>query len=195
MRDNNSNNGPHVCPWWIGWILASPVRKLFHDPDKLLAPYVRPGMKVLDVGSAMGFFTLPMARMTGEKGRVVAVDMQMRMLQGLRKRARKKKLYSLIETRQCSSESLELDDLAGSFDFVLASAVAHEVSSPKRFFREIHDAMKPGGLLLLAEPRGHVTVEDFEKTLSQARDAGLRVRELLDSPGTRSALLVRPDND
>jgi ubiquinone/menaquinone biosynthesis C-methylase UbiE len=192
---NNEEKGAHVCPWWIGWILASPIRRIFHNPEKLLAPYVGPGMNVLDVGSAMGFFTLPMARMTGQGGRVVAVDMQERMLRGLEKRARKKKLHSLIETRLCSQESLELDDLPRFFDFVLASAVVHEVPDRKKFFREVYAAMRPGGILLVAEPGGHVTVEDFEATLASAEEAGFRVRELMDPPGTRAALLARPDND
>ena len=46
----------HVCPVWVGYLLASPVRKLFDNPEKVLAPYVKEGMTVLDVGSAMGFF-------------------------------------------------------------------------------------------------------------------------------------------
>ena len=44
-----------VCPWWLGYWLASPLRRLLHDPHTLLAPYVQPGMTVVEPGPGMGF--------------------------------------------------------------------------------------------------------------------------------------------
>jgi len=42
-----------VCPWWIGYLLASPLRRwLGQDPAKILSPYVREGMTILEPGSA-----------------------------------------------------------------------------------------------------------------------------------------------
>jgi hypothetical protein len=39
-----------VCPWWIGYLLASPLRCwLGQDPIKILSPYVREGMTVLEL--------------------------------------------------------------------------------------------------------------------------------------------------
>ena len=79
---------PHaVCPWRIGYLLASPLRRLLHDPAKILAPYVREGMTVLEPGPGMGFFTLELARRVGASGRVVAVDIQPRMLDRLKRPA------------------------------------------------------------------------------------------------------------
>ena len=66
----------HVCPWWIGYLIASHLRKLGENPDTILGPLVEPGMTVVDVGCAMGFFSLPLARMVGESGRVLCVDVQ-----------------------------------------------------------------------------------------------------------------------
>ena len=79
----------HVCPWWLGYLLASPVRKLFQDPAGILAPHVHEGMTVLEPGPGMGFFTLELARRVGPRGQVVAVDVQERMLAGLLRRARR----------------------------------------------------------------------------------------------------------
>jgi hypothetical protein len=47
-----------VCPWWLGYLLASPVRRLSQDPGAILAPYVREGATVLAPGPGMGFLTL-----------------------------------------------------------------------------------------------------------------------------------------
>ena len=67
--------------------LASPLRRLMYNPDSILAPHVRKGMTVLEPGPGMGFFTLELARRVGPSGRVVAVDIQPRMLDRLKRRA------------------------------------------------------------------------------------------------------------
>ena len=63
---------PHtyVCPWWIGYLLASPVRRMFQKPETIVGPFVKRGMRILEIGPGMGFFTLPMAGMIGLEGRV-----------------------------------------------------------------------------------------------------------------------------
>ena len=122
----------HLCPWWIGYLLASPLRRLVQDPDELLSPYVKEGMRVLDVGPGMGFFTLPMARMVGPEGKVFAVDIQEEMLQSLERRARRAGLHSRIECRRAEGDSLRIAEEAGAIDFALVFAVAHEVPSLPR---------------------------------------------------------------
>ena len=63
----------HVCPWWLGYLLASPIRRLWYDPREILRPHVREGMTVLEPGPGMGFFTLELLRLTSPSGRVVVV--------------------------------------------------------------------------------------------------------------------------
>lgn len=164
---------PHVCPWWIGWLLASPLRRLWQDPARILSPYVREGMTVLEPGPGMGFFTLELARRVGPDGLVIAVDVQPQMLAGLRRRTARTGLDGRILTRLASSGSLGVDGLAGAVDFVLAFAMVHELPSAERFFAEIRATLAPGGKVLVAEPRGHVTAPEFEATLAAARRAGL----------------------
>ena len=62
----------HVCPWWIGYLLASPIRRIFQNPEEILSPFIRFGMAVLEPGPGMGFFTIPLARMVGRRLRVRA---------------------------------------------------------------------------------------------------------------------------
>jgi SAM-dependent methyltransferase len=130
-------------------------------------------MTVLEPGPGMGFFTLELARRVGPGGRVIAVDLQPQMLAGLRRRAARAGLDGRIVTRLASSGSLGVDDLAGEVDFVLAFAMVHELPDAERFFAEIRATLAPGGKVLVAEPRGHVTSPDFEATLAAARRAGL----------------------
>ena len=180
-----------VCPWWLGYAFVSPVRRWFsEDPEKLLAPYLQPGMVVLEPGPGMGFFTLPMARLVGPAGRVVVVDIQQKMLQGLERRARKAGLHERIEMRLAKPDRMELDSLRGVVDFVLAFAVVHELGDPARFFKDAAAALKPGGQLLLAEPRGHVSAKAFGETLTLATQAGFEVASEPHIRRSRSAALA-----
>ncbi len=166
-----------VCPWWMGYLLASPLRRWIEKPEKVLAPYVREGMTILEPGPGMGFFTLPLAALAGPSGRVVAVDLQARMLDALGRRALKAGLLPRIEMRLAQADSMGAGDLKGAVDLVWAFAVVHEMPSAERFFAEAAAALKPAGLLLLGEPSGHVKAEKFELELEAARAAGLEVAE------------------
>jgi SAM-dependent methyltransferase len=164
-----------VCPWWLGYFLASPLRRLLHLPEDILGPYIREGMNVLDIGSGMGFFSLPAARLVGESGRVVCIDLQERMIQGLIRRAKKAGLLDRIDARISQKNSLGLSDIAGKIDFALAFAVVHEVPDKERLFLEIGDTLKHGGKLLIAEPVAHVSRTDFDKSIAIAQSAGFKV--------------------
>lgn len=181
-----------VCPFWIGYLLASPLRRWAYDPDRLLSPHVRAGMTVLDVGCAMGFFSLPLARLAGPGGRVVCVDVQERMLRTLAKRAARAGLSERLELRACAPDTLGLADRAGAFDFALAFAVVHEVPSPERLFAELRQVLKPRARLLLAEPAGHIGPAAFAGELDAARGQGFTVLETPSVRRSRAALLQSP---
>jgi ubiquinone/menaquinone biosynthesis C-methylase UbiE len=164
---------PHVMPWWLGPLLASPIRRLRENPERLVAAFVRPGGKVLEVGPGMGFFTLPLARGVGEQGRVVCVDVQPRMLRGLSRRLERRGLAPRVAIRQCGTDSLGIADLDGSTDLVLAIHVVHEMQAPGAAFQEMARALRSGGRLLLLEPAGHCPERVFQAELDWAARAGL----------------------
>jgi ubiquinone/menaquinone biosynthesis C-methylase UbiE len=179
----------HVCPWWMGRLLLNPWRQWTIRPERLLGQFVQAGMTVLEPGPGMGFFTLTLARLAGPEGRVVAVDLQPKMLDGLRRRAQKAGLAERIETRVAQPNALGVADLAGGVDFVLASAVVHEVPSVERFFLEVAGVLRPGAAILLLEPKGHVKEEKFADELRLARAAGLEVVSHPAVRGSHAAVL------
>jgi len=178
-----------LCPWWLGYLLASPLRGLLENPGELVGPYVREGMTVLEPGPGMGFFTVPLARLVGARGRVIAVEVQPRMLDGLKKRLAKAGLLERVNARLAPAESMQLSDFAGAVDCAVALAVVHEMPSARNFFKETAAALKKGGRLLLAEPTGHVTEADFEEELKFAGEAGLTLIERPAIRRSRTALL------
>jgi ubiquinone/menaquinone biosynthesis C-methylase UbiE len=172
-----------VCPWWLGYLLAHPLRRVWQEPMKILRPFVTEGMTVLEPGCGMGFFTIDLARLVGPNGRVVAVDIQPRMLAGLGRRANRAGVTNRIDARLARPEGLDVEDLDGRVGFCLAYALVHELADPARFFLEIRRALERGGHLLVAEPRGHVTERAFAATVTTARAAGLALE-----PGPRIRL-------
>jgi ubiquinone/menaquinone biosynthesis C-methylase UbiE len=181
----------HICPVWVGYLLANPVRRLVQNPERILRPYVKEGMTTLDAGCAMGFFSLPLARMTGPQGRVICVDVQKRMIDVLAKKAGKAGLSNRMVLKTCSPESLYIEEFDGQIDFALAFAVVHESTNPGRFFKQIHVSMKQDAKCLVAEPLRRVRKEDMNRSVLLAEQAGFQV---LDQPalnGARAVLLQR----
>jgi ubiquinone/menaquinone biosynthesis C-methylase UbiE len=149
-------------------------------------------MTVIDAGCAMGFFSLPMARMTGESGRVICIDMQEKMLKKLMKRADKRGLGKIIMPHKAEPTSLKISDIISVADFALAFAVVHEVPDKDSFFSELFKALKPGGKLLVAEPRGHVSEQAFSSILRTAGDKGFQILEHPLIHNSISALMEKP---
>jgi 2-polyprenyl-3-methyl-5-hydroxy-6-metoxy-1,4-benzoquinol methylase len=179
-----------VYPWWLGYLLINPLRRLKQNPEKICKPYIKENMNVVDVGCGMGFFSLPLAELVGEKGRVICIDLQERMIQGLTDRAAKTGLLARIETRVCGANSLEISDLTGKIDFFLAFGVVHEVPDCTSFMKEVHQALKKGACLLIAEPAHHVSGKDFAITVEIAKRSGFEVKESLNIKGSHSVLLA-----
>jgi len=166
-----------VCPWWLGYWLLNPFRKLGQNPREILAPYVREGMTVLEPGPGMGFFTLELARLVGASGKVVAVDVQPKMIAKLKQRLAKAGVDGRVDARLATTDSMGLAALQGAVDLTVAFYVVHEFPDSGRFFTEVAQASKPGARVLVAEPKGHVRAKAFEAELEAATKAGFTVQE------------------
>lgn len=163
------NLGKNVCPYWMAYTFDNPLRRFFHNPVKMFSPYIRKGMKVMDLGCGMGFFSLGMALLTGPEGKVYSVDLQSKMLEKVQKRAQKRGLSERIILHQCQPDRI---DLKMEFDFVLCFWMLHETPDIEGCLKEIYSILKPGGVLFLAEPGMHVNKDEFLKTLNKAREIG-----------------------
>lgn len=166
-----SNVHNMVCPWWLAFTLNNVFRKMIQDPQRILAPFIRPGQVAADIGCGPGFFTLEMARLVDEQGKVFAVDLQEKMLQIVKQRAERAHLSGRIQFQQCRTQALGLQEPC---DFILAFYMVHEVPDAGSFLRELKSVLKPGGFFLLVEPKMHVSKTQFQKTVDYAHAAGFR---------------------
>ena len=180
-----------VCPWWAGPALNWSLRKLWHNPETMLSPYLKPGMTVMDVGCGMGYYTVPIANLTGSAGQVVAVDLQPQMLSGMLNRARKAGVDQIIKTCNCSTNSLKIDTWKEQVDFVLISMMLHEVPDKTHLIQEVQEVLAPGGHLLFIEPIFHVNKANFNESIRLMNAHGLVVTEKPAITMCRSAVLVK----
>lgn len=167
-----NNNRNRLCPVSHAGSLDNRIRRWLQDPAKILGPYVKEGMTVIDLGCGPGFFSVVMAEMVGESGRVIAADLQDGMLQKVRKKIRGTQLEDRIILHKCEKDRLNIREHA---DFILAFYMVHEVPDQAGFFREIISILRPSGEFLMVEPSlFHVSKKDFENSINIAERAGFK---------------------
>jgi ubiquinone/menaquinone biosynthesis C-methylase UbiE len=184
MHDNKN----HVCPVERAGSLDLSIRRWFQNPQKILAPYITKGMKVLDFGCGPGFFTIDLAKMVGESGQVIAADLQEGMIDRLRKKIQGTDLQDRIILHKCDANRI---GWSKTVDFVLAFYILHEVPNQESFFNEIEKILKSKGEVLLVEPPFHVSKSAFEATIRKAQNAGFRLGERPKVLLSKTALLKK----
>jgi len=158
-----------VCPVEHAGSLDNRIRRWLQNPRHILGPFIEEGMTVLDIGCGPGFFSLEIAEMVGETGRVIALDLQEGMLEKLRHKVQGTKYEGRITLQNSEKEGMGPEESA---DFALAFYMVHEVPDKGPFFREIRSALRQGGRVLIVEPPVHVSKAQLEKTVRIAREAG-----------------------
>jgi ubiquinone/menaquinone biosynthesis C-methylase UbiE len=163
----------HPYPWWSHYTFENRLRRLIHRPEELLAPYVRPGQRVLEIGCGLGFCTLPLAELVGREGRVTATDVVPELLDKLAQSAERAGLAGRIRAVLCPAERLKLPH---EHDFALAFWSMHETDDPARAARRIRSALRDGGGFLVIEPAWHVRRRVFRGITDAVRSAGFTER-------------------
>lgn len=133
-----------------GW-LDRPEREKEEDPAKLhKALAVKPGMVIADVGAGSGFHSFRLAPMVGEKGKILAVDIQKEMIDIMERRIKKDK-FTNVETILGDEADPKLP--AGKVDLILMVDVYHELAQPYEMTERMIAALKPGGRIAFVEFR------------------------------------------
>ena len=111
---------------------------------------LRRSMSVCDMGCGNGFHSLQMAKLIGEKGQVLAVDVQPEMLKLLRERTEEQGIENVIPILG-SYHNPRLP--RNSVDLILMVDVYHELSHPVQMLDAMKASLKPDGVIVLVEFR------------------------------------------
>lgn len=141
----------HVMGYGAAGWLERKERVKEEDPEKLIKSLaIKEGMTVADVGAGSGYHSFIMAPLVGEKGKVIASDIQQQMLDLITKKAKEKKVTN-IETVKGTTTDPKLP--AGKVDLILLVDVYHEFEFPFEMTEKMVEALKPGGRLVFVEFR------------------------------------------
>lgn len=139
---------------WIRVVAAameSRLRYRFFSPEKILANSpLRAGQVVLEVGCGTGFFSIPAARLIGDRGRLVAIDILSESVELVAQKARAAGMLN-IETVPCDVLDPPLE--SGSSDAVILYGVIPAPMLPLvPLLAEMHRVLKPAGALTVWPP-------------------------------------------
>jgi len=163
---------PYVCPSTYSGSLDNFFRRMIHKPEKILSPYIKEGMAVLDMGCGPGYFTAALAGLVGGSGIVTAADLQQGMLDKMLQKVNSLGLGKRVEAHKCLQESTRI---VKKYDFILTFWMVHEVPDQLSFLREMKSLLNPGGRIMIVEPKIHVTGREFSGMLLRLESAGLQV--------------------
>jgi ubiquinone/menaquinone biosynthesis C-methylase UbiE len=169
---NTNKQTPYVCPVERAGALDSGLRKLVQNPYKILQPFIKEGMTVLDVGCGPGFFSVEIAKMLFGTGKVIAADVQQEMLDIIRKKIKGTPIEQRIELHKSDFDSIGVVE---KVDFVLVFYMFHEVRNQKKFIEELASILKPDGLILIIEPKFHVSKKAFGAMVEMIKEIGFAV--------------------
>jgi ubiquinone/menaquinone biosynthesis C-methylase UbiE len=174
-----------VCSVESAGFLDLKLRKLFQNPEKILKPYIKIDMNVLDVGCGPGFFTIEISKLLNGSGKVIAADLQEGMLLKIKDKKEKLKLNN-IQVHKTKKNTLNLDE---KVDFILVFYMLHEVPNQKIFLEELKELLNKNGKILISEPKGHVNEKNFEKSEQIMTESGFKIIERPKIFFSRSVLL------
>ena len=127
-------------PEFAANIIDNPFRRKIQPPDQTAIRHgIQPGMTVLDVGPGNGTYTLAAARRVGPQGKVIAIDIEPRMIARVERKIEAEGVTN-IEARVADAYDLPFDDQ--SFDLIYMITVSGEIPDLPNALQEFHRGIK-----------------------------------------------------
>jgi len=136
-------------PHWFGFILDSPLRRLFMPAEAVLHRMaLGPGMRVVEIGCGTGHLTVEVPRRIKPNGVLFSVDIQPEMVEKTRRRVERAGLDN-VQTFVAPAEKLPFDIFDA--DLVFIALVLGEIQNRLAALREVERVLRPGGVLSISE--------------------------------------------
>jgi ubiquinone/menaquinone biosynthesis C-methylase UbiE len=162
-------------PHFLANAIDNPVRHKIQPPDEMPARHgIQPGMTVLEVGPGNGTYTVATARWVGDGGRVIAIDIEPKMVERARHRAQVEGIEN-IEARVTDVFDLPFAD--GYFDAVYMIAVIGEIPTPEKAMQEFHRVLSPSGTLAFSELFPDPDYRRPKTLIKMAARAGFKLKQ------------------
>lgn len=136
-------------PEFMADFIDNPLRRKFQPPfETAIRHGIQEGMRVLDVGPGNGTYTIGAAQRVGSNGKIVAIDIEPKMIARVQKRIALKGIEN-IDARVADVYGLPFED--ASFDLIYMITVINEIPNIPKALAEFHRVLKPSGSLVFSE--------------------------------------------
>jgi ubiquinone/menaquinone biosynthesis C-methylase UbiE len=162
-------------PHWMADMIDNPIRHRIQPPEQTPARHsIRPGMKVLEIGPGNGTYTIATARQVGEAGIVVAVDIEPRIFERVKRRTLEQGIPNVAMSL---ADVCALPFKEGAFDAIYMIAVIGEIPSPERASKEFHRVLSPPGTLSFSELLPDPDYPRASTLIRMASSVGFQLKE------------------
>lgn len=125
---------------------------MFSDPQKNLEQFdVTPPMIVGDFGSGSGHYSLALAKMVGDGGRVYAIDIQKELLSKLKNEAAKNHIFNIDVIWADFETPLGSHLKDKTLDRAVVSNVLFQINDKGNFIKEVERVLRPSGKVLVID--------------------------------------------
>ena len=164
-------------PEFMANVIDNPLRHKIQPPAETPARHgIEPGMTVLEVGPGNGTYTVATARRVGDRGKVVTIDIEPKMIERVRHRAETEGIDN-IEAKVADVYDLPFDD--GFFDAIYMIAVIGEIPEPDKAMKEFYRVLSPSGTLAFSELLWDPDYPRAGTLIQKAASAGFRLKKKL----------------
>ena len=156
-------HGSGLAFWMISLMHDNPLLPLLKNPYRPLETAgLKPGQKVMEVGCGPGFFTIPAAKMVGEKGIIYAIDVNQRAIKRVEEKMRK---FEIDNIKPILGNAANSGLQEGSIDLAFIFGLCYIAGGLSNLISEMHRILKPVGLLSFEKTRGSddKLVEEVER--------------------------------
>jgi precorrin-6B methylase 2 len=163
-----------------------PERAAEEKTDALIdALEIRDGDRIADIGAGTGFFTWRLAQHAGPRGKVLAVDIQQRMLD---RAAGTVKQHGLANVDYVLATERDPKLPARALDMVFIAHSYHEFSEPETMIEAVRRSLNPAGRLVIVEyakekpqaPASPLHKMSFDEIRSEIEPLGFELEQILD---------------
>ena len=140
---------PFPCPYEVAWLLESPLRQhMFSRKRNLERIGIKPGETIFELGPGPGFFTLEAARRIGPEGGLYCLDIQLKMIQRIRKKAVE---HGALHIWCALGDVVQLPYEDNSFYRAFLITVLGEIRERETALKELFRVLKHEGTLSVTE--------------------------------------------
>jgi ubiquinone/menaquinone biosynthesis C-methylase UbiE len=151
-RHSDELHASGLAFWMISVMHDNPLLPHLRNPYRSLEiAGLKPSHKVVEVGCGPGFFTIPAAKIVGEKGLIYAIDVNQRAIKRVEEKMRK---YGVGNIKPILGNAASSGLQDSSIDLAFIFGLRYVAGGLSSLVLEMHRILKTGGILSFEKTKG-----------------------------------------